>query len=96
MVYALSISMITQLTREVMKMISEYYTEKIKVAADNGDMMEVIEHIVDATDVQSVLEMLASVCHHKAEHIRAEWQDEEAALLWDEDAESIRDFALTV
>lgn len=43
---------------------------------------EDLEILVDSVGVRGVLEMLAQVCHEKADHIRTNWQDTVTAHRW--------------
>lgn len=42
-----------------------------------------IEEIVDVLSLSVTLANLGGVCFEKAEHLRANWQDESTAKLWD-------------
>lgn len=37
---------------------------------------------VDSFGLQNTLDMLAQICHDKSEHLRSNWQDEDAARAW--------------
>jgi hypothetical protein len=41
-----------------------------------------LEELVDKYTLESVLEMLATVCYGKADHLATNWQDYAAAKLW--------------
>ena len=43
---------------------------------------DALERIVDLHGLRSTLDMLANICAEKAEHLRTNWQDEEAAKDW--------------
>ena len=42
-----------------------------------------LENILDSAGLSKLLERLAIVCHEKADHLRTNWQDYEAALNWE-------------
>lgn len=44
---------------------------------------DTLEAMIDRTSLTAVLEGLFDVCGDKAEHIRANWQDEQTAKVWD-------------
>ncbi len=44
---------------------------------------DTLEAMIDRTSLTSVLEGMFDVCGDKAEHIRANWQDEQTAEVWD-------------
>lgn len=47
---------------------------------------EALERMIDADDLDGVMEAIAEICGGKAEHLRENWQDEGAASEWDKDA----------
>ena len=42
-----------------------------------------LEAILDSSKLEWVIEALGQICWQKAEHIRANWQDEELAQRWE-------------
>lgn len=42
-----------------------------------------LEDIIDREGIQSVLGALEEICYGKAEHLRANWQDENQAKAWE-------------
>lgn len=52
------------------------------------DIMEALLD-VQVIGAEGILFLLADVCRKKADHLRADWQDEEAAECWDEAAHKI-------
>jgi hypothetical protein len=48
-----------------------------------------LEALVDVHGLDGVLVLLAEVCDLKAEHLRANWQDETSASVWDNYAHRI-------
>ena len=48
-----------------------------------------LETLIDAHGLRNVLESLAIICYGKAEHLRANWQDDVAARVWESDARKI-------
>jgi hypothetical protein len=51
-----------------------------------SDASFVLEQIIDASSIERLLELIADVCHEKAEHLRSAWQDANAAKSWERDA----------
>ena len=45
-----------------------------------------LELIVDSASLNSVLAMLAEMCHAKADHVAYTWQDKGLAHSWSQDA----------
>lgn len=50
---------------------------------------ELCEAFVDANGLPAALQELANVCHTKAEHLRANWQDKALAKTWDKAGDRI-------
>ena len=46
-------------------------------------LAEELESLIDAVNLNHVLEALIEVCYGKAEHLRSNWQDAAAAKLWE-------------
>lgn len=42
-----------------------------------------LEELVDGLGLCDTLHLLAQVCSEKADHLRSNWQDENAAKVWD-------------
>jgi hypothetical protein len=42
-----------------------------------------VEEYIDSSNVANALDAIATVCREKAEHIRANWQDQATANNWD-------------
>ena len=53
-----------------------------------------IEQIIDATSVAQLLELIAGICHEKAEHLRSNWQDNTSARCWERDAAKLLALAI--
>ena len=53
------------------------------------NLQDALETLIDATSVTSVLEAIATVCALKADHIRASWQDNQTARVWDRTSQQI-------
>jgi beta-xylosidase len=51
--------------------------------------MNLLENLIDQHGLADVLKAIAVICHEKAEHIQANWQDESLAEWWDKAAEAI-------
>ena len=50
----------------------------------------IVEDLIDRLTLRGLLDLVAQVCHEKADHLRANWQDETAGHAW-ERAEQIID-----
>jgi len=52
----------------------------------NRDLTEqerdALEALVDASNLMAVVQALSEICDAKAEHVRANWQDEPLARAW--------------
>ena len=48
-----------------------------------------LEELLDASNVREILEALVDICHGKADHLRANWQDDVSAKGWERDARTI-------
>ena len=51
-------------------------------------MDEILEEMIDRKSLWEVLEALHEICYAKAEHLRANWQDTEAAREWERAGEA--------
>ena len=49
---------------------------------EGSDAMVELEAMVDRVGVRNVLHALAHICGGKASHLEANWQDVEAAKVW--------------
>ena len=58
-----------------------------------SDAADVIEQTIDATSLARLLEIVAEICHEKAEHLRSNWQDVNAAKSWESDAAKLQKLA---
>jgi hypothetical protein len=47
-----------------------------------GNDQDVLKDLVDARSLGGVMEMLATICAEKAEHLGANWQDQRSAQCW--------------
>jgi len=47
------------------------------------DAKDRLEAMLDQSSLKEVLDMLAEICHEKADHLRSNWQDEAAAKDWE-------------
>ena len=45
-----------------------------------------LETLIDAHNLDGVLEALSEICHAKAEHLRSNWQDSATAKQWNQAA----------
>lgn len=53
------------------------------------DIVEALESLVDRSTLLDVMTALELVCYEKAEHIHANWQDENMAKVWQNAGKSI-------
>ena len=51
--------------------------------------MEQIEKLIDERNVSQMLIVMAQVCNEKADHLRSNWQDEQAARTWERTAKKL-------
>jgi hypothetical protein len=59
-----------------------------------GQTLEMaLEQILDQSRLTDVLNALAAICHGKAEHLRANWQDAGAGRAWDRAADRLAELA---
>jgi hypothetical protein len=59
-------------------------------AISNQAIQTALEVLVDMIGVRSTLDLLAEVCHDKAEHIRANWQDKHTTAAWTQAAARVK------
>ena len=50
---------------------------------------ELIENMIDSTDLSQVLEVISEICYEKGEHLRGNWQDIVAAKRWEKAAKRL-------
>lgn len=55
-----------------------------------------LEAMIDRNGLPAVIDMLATICGEKAEHLAATWQDASTAKVWDRDATLLRKLAVKV
>lgn len=53
-----------------------------------------VEMLVDRYGVRGVLDILAAVCHGKADHVLDAWQDECLSKVWSETGDRIEEFRI--
>jgi hypothetical protein len=53
------------------------------------NIAEEIESLIDDSSLTDVLTAIELVCLEKAEHLRANWQDTDAAKSWESDAKQV-------
>lgn len=44
---------------------------------------DTLESLLDGTNASYLISALAEICQEKADHLRTNWQDENAAKAWD-------------
>ena len=52
-------------------------------------IQEKLEHLIDRSSVTEVLQQLVFIANTKAEHVRANWQDENLAKRWERAAKGV-------
>ena len=48
-----------------------------------------LEQLIDKFTLPQIIDQLAVVCREKADHLRENWQDNNAARLWDRNANKL-------
>jgi hypothetical protein len=61
--------------------------------AEGTEAMVALEAMVDAAGLRNVVWALASICWDKAEHVQANWQDDQLARDWNANALMLNRFA---
>jgi hypothetical protein len=56
------------------------------ILEDGSPSFIALEALVDRVGLRNVIYALSLIASHKADHIRANWQDEALAKLWEHDA----------
>jgi hypothetical protein len=46
-------------------------------------MNDTLEHLIDTNGLVETLEAIQTICYEKAEHLRANWEDDTGARAWD-------------
>ena len=54
-----------------------------------NNLHEALEHLIDNHGLDVVLTELVSICEEKAEHVRANWQDNPLAVTWEKRANKL-------
>lgn len=49
----------------------------------------VLESLIDSVGLSALLEDIAAICWEKGEHLRANWQDNSLAGLWDDAGKAV-------
>ena len=47
------------------------------------ELLVELERLVDKHSLAAIFEILGSICHEKARHVRIYWQDDHLALRWE-------------
>jgi uncharacterized protein (DUF736 family) len=50
---------------------------------------DTVEGLIDRLTLRGLLDLVAQVCHEKADHLRANWQDETAGHAWERVSETM-------
>lgn len=56
---------------------------------EHNKNLDLVEAMIDKSTLQDVLQLVAEIASAKADHIRENWQDENAAASWDASAMAI-------
>ena len=56
---------------------------------EKASLVESMETYIDDYNIDDVIEAIQEVCYLKAEHLRANWQDEASAKSWERIADKI-------
>ncbi len=48
-----------------------------------------LEQLIDKFTLPQIVDQLAVICREKADHLRVNWQDNNAARLWDRNANKL-------
>lgn len=57
---------------------------------DQHSLLEVLEALVDRHTLDYTVECIADVCDFKADHLRANWQEQLAAKSWEKDCNKLK------
>ena len=55
----------------------------------------VLESYMDSYGLTSTLNLISTICHAKAEHVRTNWQEQALAKAWERNAELIDSLTVT-
>jgi len=55
-----------------------------------------LETLVDDVGLTGIVNALSEICLAKAEHLRANWQDESSAEIWERDAAALSEVTLSL
>ncbi len=58
-------------------------------AANSDEWRETLEHLLDASTPDLLIEALSVIATEKADHVRTNWQDDETARQWERIAKSL-------
>lgn len=61
-----------------------------------SELSDELEILVDKVGLSKALFLLAEICDGKAEHLRSNWQDANAAKEWTADARAIEKLAAKI
>lgn len=48
-----------------------------------------LEQLIDENSLSGIMELIATICHEKADHLRANWGDRDSARVWTKAARQI-------
>jgi hypothetical protein len=58
-------------------------------ARQHNENADALEALIDTYSLSYVIDLLAEVCSAKADHLVANWQDDDAGEAWDNNAERL-------
>jgi hypothetical protein len=64
-----------------------------RAAAERKAMLETLEQYIDRYRLDGVLDAMSDICHAKAEHLEANWQDADSASWWRDSAYDLNRWA---
>ena len=60
------------------------------------DAQDTLEALIDTYTLADVLTAISDICYGKAEHLRSNWQDENAARVWQNTARRVGSYKVVV
>lgn len=61
-----------------------------------NELDDTLEALIDAHDLQTVLNSIVRVCGEKADHLRTNWQDRQSARVWEDAGVKVMNVADTL
>ena len=63
---------------------------RVNLITANDHELGWLETYIDSHSVESLLTAIADICNEKSLHIRANWQDDKLADVWDRVADNVQ------